>query len=418
MAQAKVLIVESSDVRGLALSMILGQIGDYSTVLSSTVTDAVNQIKQGSFDLVMTNTEIKDPLDGIKLAQIVLLREVAARPPVIVMVTLEKNLDLVRKCRQLGVADYLVYPYDPVNLLERVKKALDQREGLSEAQTRKAIVATLKKIIDLPTISQVHDRIRNLLASKKSSAADVARIMEIDQSITAKMLRLANSAIFGFNRHITSVKDAVALIGFDQVADLVTAVTTFEALGRVEESPHFNRLAFWEHSIGCGVIAKVIGEKLKIDPERAFVAGLLHDIGKVVLDGYFPEYFTEALQMARNDGITIYEAEKEKLPIDHEVIGGHLARQWNLPDAITDVIASHHTLKPQKSMYMRLTCLTHLADAQCRLLGVGSAGDNIKRPPDSRILQRLSVKEKDLEAWRPEIEKNIKHAQALLELVD
>ena len=416
MAKTKLLIVEGSEVRGRALDMILGQIGGYETVLVSSVTDALIQIKEQSFDLVITNTVVKQPEDGVKFAQIVLLRNVVAKPPLLIMVTKEKDQDLVRKCRHIGVVDYLVYPYDPVNLLKHVAAAFDQNKGMTKEQSRKAIAMTLKKIIDLPTISQVHDRISDLLDSDRSSAADVARVMEIDQSITAKMLRLANSAVFGFNRHITSVKDAVALIGFEQVADLVTAVTTFEALGRVEESPHFNRLAFWEHSIGCGSIARVIGDKLKIDPERAFVAGLLHDIGKVVLDGYFPDYFGQALQAADKEKTPIYDAENKMIPINHEMIGGYLARQWKLPDPIADVIGAHHTLKPQKSVNARLVLLVHVVDAQCRVLGIGNAGDKAKWEPEDTMLNRLAISRSDLESWKPEMREAIKNAQGLLEM--
>lgn len=416
MAKTRILVVESVEVRGRALEMILGQIGGYETVLVSSVTDALIQIKEQPFDLVLSNTVVKQPQDGLKLAQIILLRNVVAKPPLIMMVTKEKDQELVRKCRHIGVVDYLVYPYDPVNLLKHVAAAFQQHTGMSKEQERKGIAVALKKIVDLPTISQVQKRISDLLGSDRSSAADVARVMEIDQSITAKMLRLANSAVFGFNRHITSVKDAVALIGFEQVADLVTAVSTFEALGRVEESPHFNRLAFWEHCIACGSIAKVIGDKLKIDPERAFVAGLLHDIGKVVLDGYFPDYFEKALQTAAKEKMPIYEAENKTIPINHEMVGGYLAREWKLPDPIADVIGAHHSLKPLKSVNMRLVLLIHVVDAQCRMLGIGHAGDDRKWEAANNILSRLAITRANLVSWQPEMQVAIKNAQGLLEL--
>ncbi len=418
MAEEKILIVESSDVRSRALSMILGQIGGYEISRSPTVLEALKQIKLHSFDLVLTNTVVQKDLDGIKLAQIVLLRGLVPEPPLIMMATEQKDSGLVRKCRHIGVVDYLIYPYDPETLLQRVKEALGQRQEMSKPDTQQAIVKTLKNILDLPTISQVHDRIGQLLASDGSSAKDVSEVMEIDQSITSKVLQLANSAVFGFNRHISSVKDAVALIGFEQVGDLVTAATTFEALGRVEESPHFNRMAFWEHSIGCGTIAKILADKLGVDPERAFVAGLLHDIGKVVLDGYFPELFAQALQVASTEAISIYEAENKTLPINHEIVGSHLARQWKLPDALTDVIGSHHNLKPQKSMYARLVLLVHVADAQCRLLRVGNAGDSSTWTPQKLVLRRLGISNADLTAWKPEMETEIKKAQGLLQMMD
>ena len=149
MAKAKILIVEGVEVRGKALDMILGQIGGYETILVPNVTDALVKIKVGSFDLVLANTEVKQPGDGIKLTQIILLRNVVAKPPLVMMVTREKDQELVRKCRQIGVVDYVIYPYDPVNLLKRVADAFEQHQGLTKEQARRSIAATLKKIIDL-----------------------------------------------------------------------------------------------------------------------------------------------------------------------------------------------------------------------------------------------------------------------------
>ena len=145
MAKSKILIVEGVEVRGRALDMTLGQIGEFETLLVSSVTDALIKIKAEPFDLVLANTEVSKPGDGLKLAQIILLRNVVAKPPLVIMVTKEKDQELVCKCRQIGVVDYIVYPYDPVNLLKRVSDSFDQHKGMTKEQVHRSIAATLKK---------------------------------------------------------------------------------------------------------------------------------------------------------------------------------------------------------------------------------------------------------------------------------
>lgn len=136
------------------------------------------------------------------------------------------------------------------------------------------------------------------------------------------------------------------------------------------------------------------------------------------MDGYSPEFFEQALKLAAKEGTSIYEAENKLIPINHEMVGGYLARQWKLPDPIADVIGSHHTLKPQKSMNARLVLLVHLVDAQCRGLGIGNAGDNATWVPAGSILTRLAIRRADLESWKPEMQEAVKNAQGLLELAN
>jgi len=317
----------------------------------------------------------------------------------------------------VGVMDYVVYPYDPEDLLQRVRGTLNQQQGMSKNEVRRGVIGTLKKIMDLPTISAVQDKIEALVKDRTTSADDVAKVIEVDQSITAKVLRLANSAQFGAAHHVTSAKDAVTRIGFQQVGDIVSAITTFGALGRVEESRHFDRTAFWEHSIACGAIAKVMASRMSIDPDRAFVAGILHDVGKVILDGYFPEYFAQALELAEEKGVSIHAAERECLPVTHEAVGRYLAGRWHLPEALVEVIGSHNSLRPQKSSHAQLVYLIYVADSQARQIGAGNAGDTQVWHPELTVLRQLRIDRNDLAAWQGEMRQEVEQARSVLDMM-
>ena len=327
--------------------------------------------------MLMINTTVQKPNDGLKLAKLLLLRVEKTKRPLTMMVTQQADKGLIQQAARVGVVDFIVYPYDPETFLQRVRTAMSQREDLSDDQVRKGIMESLEQILDLPTISTVYTQIEELTKREDTSADDVARAIEVDQAITAKVLRLSNSAFFGFARRIASVKDAVTLIGFESVRAAVAAVTTFDALGRIEESPNFPRRAFWEHCIGCGAIARFLAGKLDMDADQAFVAGLMHDIGKVILDGYFPEEFAMALKTADEKNLTIFEAEKDVNPVTHEEVGRHLAERWNLPEPLIEVVGAHNSLSVEKSEHAQWVRLAHVADARCRALSVGLAGDGI-----------------------------------------
>jgi len=410
--QGQILIAESSSLHAKTLTFLLSEICENQPLHAPTVMGALQQIKSQPFDLIMTNTTLQRQHDGLKLVQLLLLQQ-TFQHPLVMIVTMEKEQSVVLKCVKAGVVDYIVYPYDPENLLQRVRKALAQHQDQSEDQEQKSILDSLEKILELPTISPVYTQIEMLVSRKETSAEDVARVIEIDVSITAKVLRLSNSAFFGFTRRINSVKDAVSLIGFQSVRAAVAAVSTFEAMGRIEASSHFNREGFWVHSIGCSAIAKLLANKLEMDPDQAFVAGLLHDLGKVVLDGFFPEIFAQALQAAREGNRSLIEVEKELLPVTHEEVGRHLGERWNLPEPLLDVIGAHHSLSPQKSVHARLVRLVHIANAHCSQLKVGQAGDNVIKTPKAVALEGFGITEADLAGWKPEIEAEIEKAQSI-----
>lgn len=400
------------------LGLLLGEIGGYEAVHVKTMKEGIKSIKTNAFNMVITNTAVEKLKDGIKLAQLVLLRQMVSSPPLMMIVSPERDKDLVRQSLRVGIVDYIVYPYDPDNVLKRVRDAFNKRDGMSDQDVQKGITETLRKILELPTISSIYGQIQELLNDENSTATDVADVIALDQSISTKVLKLANSAAFGLTRTITTVHEAVALIGYKKMGALVMATTTFETMGRIEESPNFVRMEFWKHSIACGAIARTLATKIGMDPEQAFLAGILHDVGKVILDGFFTNYFEEALKNAAWNKTAIYEAEKDGLPVTHETVGRYLARLWNLPGPLVEVIGAHNSLEIQDPAHTPLVQLINVADAMCRMLKVGNAGDNKRWPPNKKALQDLGIKGKQLIQWKEEINAEIDQSLSLIQLVD
>lgn len=399
------------------MATLLGQGGGFEVVLVTTMKEAVKRLKMESFALVITNTAVDKEKDGIRLAQMILLRRMVAGPPPVMIVSPLRDGAVIRDGMRIGVVDYVVYPYKPQDLRNRVQRVLGDWDSMPDHEIDTAVQQTLAKIMDLPTISPVCARLEQLLANAEVTPDAVASTIQLDPSIAACLLKLANSAEFGLQRRIASVKEAVTMIGLKKVNALVQAASTFEAIGRVEESPHFDRMQFWQHSIGTGAIAGVLAVRVGLDADQALVAGVLHDVGKVILDGFFPEFFREALEKADAEHMPLLLAEAETLPVTHESVGGHLARQWGLPAQLVDVVGAHHSLAPEREDHLRLVQLVHVADAVCRQLGIGHAGDDDTSPPKAEVMIELGFDTTLLEELRPRFDEAIEWSQALLELV-
>ena len=201
-----------------------------------------------------------------------------------------------------------------------------------------------ESIIGLPTLPTVITQMIGLVDNPQTSARDVSRLISTDQALTAKILKLANSAFYGFPREIATVNHAVVVLGFETVKSLGLSVSVLERFASGGNSSNFDRQKFWEHCIACGVAARLLAGKLRYRIQgEAFAAGILHDIGKLVLSQYFVEEFTEIMEVMRREDIYIGEAEERVLGVSHAEVDSWLAERWNLPDQLVETIAFHHT---------------------------------------------------------------------------
>jgi len=262
-------------------------------------------------------------------------------------------------------------------------------------------IPDLKKIIDriddLPTLPRTVLKITELINDPKSSARDIARIITDDQVLTARLLKLVNSAFYGFPQRIATVNTAIVLLGFDAIRSLLLTTSVFDLFTGRNKKSRPDQEKFWDHSLGCAVGAKVIGNFLRHDKiEELFVAGLLHDIGKIVEMLYLPDEFAKVGATINKQNILMLSAEEKVLGYDHAEIGKLLADKWNLPIKLGQVIAYHHQPASAGSFIMEAS-IVHLADILCRALNMGYGGDNKIPPLDQLAWESLKIKTESFE---------------------
>jgi HD-like signal output (HDOD) protein len=194
---------------------------------------------------------------------------------------------------------------------------------------------------DLAALPQVILKLIDLTADPKVSAADVERVIQMDQGTTARVLTLANSSYYGLPRRISSVRDAVVFLGFKSVRSLAMQVTAFNMFLGKSDDASLARRNLWRHSLYAGLCTKVICKWLRpneaklVDAEEAFTAALL--------ERAMPDKYARALAAAQESGLRFYQVERDFLPYSHAVIGSAMAERWSLPDSLCDTILNHHT---------------------------------------------------------------------------
>lgn len=212
-----------------------------------------------------------------------------------------------------------------------------------------------------------------------------------DQQLTASILKLANSALYGLSRRVATVTEAVVLLGLATIKSLAISSHTYRLLNRSLPGYGLERGEIWRHSIAVAMTARTVAVDVHLAPvEEAFVAGLLHDIGKTVLSGYMEDAFEEVMSVVRSDQIAFSDAELRVLGFDHAELGARIARAWNFPPDLVEAIRYHHApgsarLKP------KLTYAVHLADCVCMMLGIGIGADGLSYQIDPGTCAALGL---------------------------
>lgn len=271
---------------------------------------------------------------------------------------------------------------------------------------------TIQNIQDLPTLSAVITKMVEMLDSREASPKELADLIAQDQSILSAILKLVNSAFYGFPRKITSVHQAVVILGFSTVKSIALGASIFKTKPRKGEKEVFDRNALWVHSLGVATASKLIAQKIgHEDTDEAFVAGLLHDVGKVVFDTQFPAEFREVVEKAEDENILILEAERDILGLDHAEAGQILLFKWQLPLPVVNAVGFHHDLEKAPATYQRLAAIVHLADIICRKLKIGSGGDSRIPKADRNAMKALHI-------TTPMLEEALNETRAQKEIIE
>ncbi|MBW2037330.1 MAG: HDOD domain-containing protein [Deltaproteobacteria bacterium] len=228
-----------------------------------------------------------------------------------------------------------------------------------DAQT---FLKQLDRTLEIPTLPVVAIKVNKMLQDCETSVKSLSHTIEKDQAIVSKILKLVNSAFYGFRCRISSIPHAVTILGFNTVRNAAVSVSIMDAFSGNNVAEGFDAADFWKHSVAVAVTSKHLAEKTRlVIPDDCFVAGLLHDLGKVVLAKYFKELFVQVWKATREQGLSFYEAEKKLLPVNHAQIGGYLTRKWQLPASLSDAVKYHHAVRKSVTN-LNLLLAVHVAD--------------------------------------------------------
>jgi putative nucleotidyltransferase with HDIG domain len=230
-------------------------------------------------------------------------------------------------------------------------------------ETNPDVVRLVQGVGGLVTLPDVFVRINQLVEDPDSNLSDIAKAVSQDPSFTVRLLGVANSPFYGFSSTIDTVSKAVSVIGTSQIRNLALSMSVARTFSGLP-----NNLVsmdnFWHHSLYCALTARILARQArKCDPEALFTAGLLHDIGELIIFNRRPEQAKESLLRVLDemDDLPVYRAEQEVIGFDHGQVGGELARQWHLPPLLEECIAFHHAIGEAKR-YPREVALVHLAN--------------------------------------------------------
>lgn len=243
---------------------------------------------------------------------------------------------------------------------------------------------------DLPTLPKVLDEVSRLVKDPDSSTEQMAKLIAMDQVLSAKVLKMVNSPIYGFPGRISSIHHALVLLGFNVLRGVIVSTSVMDIMNQ-------NMVGLWEHSVGCALASSTIARHVGLkDVEDVSVAGLLHDLGKVVTAIQLPDLKTGVEAMVKAKDMTYLDAEKSLMGFGHDRVNAWIADHWKLPPSIKEGMSYHH--KPQLArLYPEAACCVHLGDFMVRVFEYGSGGDDNVLYLEPDALKKLKLKPADLE---------------------
>lgn len=283
---------------------------------------------------------------------------------------------------------------------------------LESELNNKDVEKAIAKKKDFAMLPEVHEAIVAYMMDAKNSWEDIEDLIMRDPIISLRILRSANSAIYGSAHDITTMGEAVSYLGYKDTRQMITALPVLEKADY--EQDIFNRKAFWLHLLGCGVICKTIARHIGAPlTDEYFFAGLFHDIGKLVMDQLYPEKLRMVITYSEKEAIFFRKAERLIFGQPHDEIGKYYLEKLNIPEVIVDAVKNHHSPMDSKVDPM-ITSAVHIADVIAHRLHIGESGEKTIPRVETFAEEKLRISLTDLESFIPEFEEEIKRTRSLI----
>ena len=269
----------------------------------------------------------------------------------------------------------------------------------------RTVLARIDSITSLPTIPHILLEINRMLEKADVSNRKMQDVIEKDQVITAKILKLVNSSFYGFRSKIVDISQAILILGFNTVRNSIATVALIDIFRTKEKYDSFDIRDLWKHSLAVAVTSRRLAERARMaPPDDCFVAGLIHDLGKLIMEEYLPGIFERVLKLGKEQAVSFIEAEKMFLPITHAGIGAHLIRKWRFPARLVDAVEYHHHVTRTASDFWLHICV-FAANTIVNHRFKESSNEIILKafPGYSSIAPLLG----DIGDWRPAVEEEI-----------
>lgn len=302
---------------------------------------------------------------------------------------------------------------------EIIEIIMDAKHPIKAQSTDKGLMTgdKLKKSImrtvsDLPPMPQVAQKARKITADEKSSFKDLAKVIETDQAIATRVLKLANSSFYGQAGNVTSLKQASVVLGMKTLNELLTLACAGSLLGPKLKGYGLDSGDLWMHSLATAGCAKMIAEKKYPSlTDDAFSAALIHDCGKLILDKYILERLGQ-FGTEIDEGKPFLKIEQNMLGFDHAQIAAEVCEKWQIPKNITNAILYHHN--PAAARDNELVNIVHAADGIALMSGIGAGIDGMLYEVDDRVMEFLGISEEDIGIYILEISEYVEQTAAAL----
>jgi HD-like signal output (HDOD) protein len=266
----------------------------------------------------------------------------------------------------------------------------------------------LKGLVQVSSLPVIYTKINEAVNNPRSSMKDISDIIIDDPGLTSRLLQLVNSAFYGFPSKIDTVSRALSIVGTQQIRDLALATSIMSLFKGIPEDL-VSMESFWRHSVACGLAAKILAtyRRCEMNVERFFAAGIIHDIGRLIIYKKIPETAREMILRCKANRELLYLVEKEVIGFNHSDLGSVLVRFWNLPPSLEEVVAYHHS--PQEARrYPIETSVVHVADIIAHAMQMGNSGEQYIPSLDEKALELIGIPSSVLSPTLDKLEREVK----------